>query len=198
VAPGVHLLTVRATDNDGATATSSLVVSIVNSNTPPLVELVSPPDAASFTAPADIRFEATAADDTGTIRQVEFFANGVWLGSVLSSPFTLVWSNAPPGVFTLTARATDEFGTAATSAPVTVTVGAGASAVLAGPTVLGNGQFACRIVGRPDQPLLIQASTNLNQWTTIATNTSASRLRDFTDTTATAFRHRFYRTIGQP
>jgi large repetitive protein len=55
---GSHVLTARATDNDGLTATSSSVnIDVVDPSTapPPRIELTSPEDASAITAPTEIR-----------------------------------------------------------------------------------------------------------------------------------------------
>src|SRR5205823_2002813 len=114
-APGIYTLTVRASDNDGAQTTTSTIISIVNSNTPPVVQLTSPLDGEQFAAPTNVTLEAIAADSTGRIKQVDFFANGAPVGTAFTSPFTVVLSNVTAGAYTLTAKATDEFGVSAAS-----------------------------------------------------------------------------------
>lgn len=75
---------------------------------------------ASLTAPANnavinegsgpISITATAADGDGSITKVEFYANGLKLGEDLSSPFAFSWSNYLPGIYTISAIATDNRG----------------------------------------------------------------------------------------
>jgi subtilisin family serine protease len=93
-------------------------------NFPPTISLTSPADGAAFAAPADVPLSATATDTDGVVSGVTFFANGAAIGSVSSttSVFNLNWSATVPGVYSLTAVATDDDGKATTSAPVTVTV----------------------------------------------------------------------------
>ena len=198
VAPGVYTLTARATDNDGAATMSSTVISIVSSNTPPVVQLMSPSDGESFSAPAKIILSAFAADATDQIRQVDFLADGVVLGSVRSSPFTLIWSNVVAGAYTLSARATDNFGGSATSAPVAITVTVAGLASFTRPSPLPGGQFAFQIIVPASQTLVIQASTNLTEWKSVATNSAASGVIDYVDTNAVAFKYRFYRAAISP
>jgi hypothetical protein len=138
VPPGEYNLTAKATTSSGATATSDPVhISVVStSNLPPVVRIVSPPNGATFRAPVNIPIYAYAHDPTGKVASVEFFAdtnslgfgrqvtNGV--GSTASNSgsnyWFLVWSNAPVGVYPLTAKATDDGGASAVSEPVKVTI----------------------------------------------------------------------------
>jgi hypothetical protein len=116
-------------------------------NVPPLVAIAYPPDGATFYTPINLPIVACARDLDGYVVSVEFFANDVSLGVVSNSisilpptpspvaatpplppyrPFVLVWTNAPPGTnVLLTAKATDNDGLSATSAPVSITVSPG-------------------------------------------------------------------------
>jgi len=104
-----------------------------------------------FHAPASVSIQAVVALDAparaGDSVQVEFFANtrrlgsreSVWHNAIGPNPHSrsfqpmimvaagfwpvgLVWSNAPPGDYALTAKATDSKGRSAVSAPVKITV----------------------------------------------------------------------------
>jgi regulation of enolase protein 1 (concanavalin A-like superfamily) len=127
VAAGTYSLTAVATDNTGATATSAPVGVTVTTavNKPPTVSISGPTGGATYTAPASITINATAADADGSVAGVAFYANGQLLGSDASSPFSLTWS-AAAGTYSLTAVATDNSGATATSQPVSVTVFAAA------------------------------------------------------------------------
>lgn len=87
---GAHTLVARATNTKGASANSAPVsISVVSPNQPPVVSLISLSDGAVFTAPADVVLEATAVHPTG-IQRVEFYADGLFLGSVSTAPYRLV------------------------------------------------------------------------------------------------------------
>jgi hypothetical protein len=60
---------------------------------------------------------------------------------------------------------------------------------------LTNRQFRFRLAGTSGESYIIQASTNLNTWTPLLTNTAT--LYDFTDTNA-SFPYRFYRAVFGP
>ncbi len=85
------------------------------------MSITSPANLAVFTAPADITVTADAADD-GSIAQVEFFANGVPIGTDSTPPYSVTWSGVSGGAYGLTARATDTEGAWAVSERVVIRV----------------------------------------------------------------------------
>lgn len=89
---------------------------------PPVVEITSPTNNASFDAPAAITVSATASDPDGTIANVEFYADNVLIGTANSSPYSIEWTNIPAGEYALTAVATDNEGAKTTAEPVAVLV----------------------------------------------------------------------------
>jgi hypothetical protein len=97
-------------------------VSAMSGNEPPTVNLTSPTNGSIYAATIPVPLEAAASDSDGTVDIVEFFANGVLLGSDTTDPYSLSWNSAPVGTHALTARATDNLGAMATSAVVNVTV----------------------------------------------------------------------------
>lgn len=128
VPAGNYALTARAMDNAGATQTSRVVnISVQGANTPPTVSITSPANGASFTEPAQITITATASDPGGAITKVEFWEGTTLLGSDLSAPYRFAWQNVGSGVYSLTARATDNSGASAVSSAVQVSVQSGPS-----------------------------------------------------------------------
>jgi hypothetical protein len=134
-APGSYTLTAKATDNDGASAVSAPIKVTVlpgppPTNHPPLVKISTPGSGTVFLAPADIPICASASDSDGYVATVEFFAGDHSLGIRTNNPanagpmnpFCLIWSNVPPGSYTLTAVATDNDGAATKSEPVKIAV----------------------------------------------------------------------------
>jgi len=69
-----------------------------------------------------LTLSATASDTDGTIRQVEFFNGSTSLGTTTTAPFQLNWTPSIIGLYSLTARATDNSGASTTSAAVPVLV----------------------------------------------------------------------------
>ncbi len=110
-----------ATDNSGASTTSSLITLTVNPNQLPVATLTAPANATDVYVPAVVTFTANASDADGTITNVEFLVNGVVVGSDNSSPYSYAWTSAATGGFvTFAARATDNKGGVATSATRTI------------------------------------------------------------------------------
>ena len=91
-------------------------------NNPPIVGIASPGEYATFAAGLDISIQAQATDLDGTIALVEFFVDGNKIGEAPSSPFSLTWTNVPPGDYSLSARATDNGGASRASTPMEIFV----------------------------------------------------------------------------
>jgi hypothetical protein len=137
-AVGSHSLRATPYTGAGATGTAGTALSVVFevadgvSNVPPTVQLTAPASGATYTAPATIGLAANASDADGSVAQVEFYSGSTLLGSDTTAPYGFSWSGVGAGTYTLTARAVDDAGDAATSSAVTVTVTAagGGSAVV--------------------------------------------------------------------
>ncbi|MBT1708869.1 T9SS type A sorting domain-containing protein [Fulvivirgaceae bacterium PWU5] len=125
VGTGSYTLTAVARDNQGATTTSSSVTITATTsggNTPPVVSLTSPPNGATFTAPASVTIAANASDANGTVSKVEFFQGSTKLGEDASSPYSYTWTGVTAGTYSITARATDNQNATTTSSAVSITV----------------------------------------------------------------------------
>ena len=123
VGAGDYVLTAVATDNQGATTTSTPVhVTVTAANTPPTVSITSPLDGTAFIAPASVTLAADASDGDGSIASVTFYVDGQPLGTDTTSPYSIGWTGVGAGTYTLTAVATDNQGGTATAAAVHVTV----------------------------------------------------------------------------
>jgi len=148
-----------------------------SSNSPPTVWISRPQDGETFAAPANILLRAVASDrEDGYEIAVEFFAgtnkigNATFIPSLCPAPdcpsWDLMWSNVPPGNYTLTAKATDKTGLMTVSAPVHISVistnpppertvvhvvatdpQAAEPYVSSNVTILNNGRFAIRRTG---------------------------------------------------
>jgi gliding motility-associated-like protein len=120
---GTHSLTVKITDNENSVVTSSAVTITVAANAVPTVSITAPANNTRVNTGVPVTITATAADANGTVTKVEFFAGTTKLGEDLTSPFSLVWNNAPAGTHALTAKAIDDLNSTTTSAVVTLIVG---------------------------------------------------------------------------
>ncbi|MGH9660014.1 MAG: Ig-like domain-containing protein, partial [Bryobacteraceae bacterium] len=93
-------------------------------NVPPTVSITSPAGGATYSAPASITIDATAADSDGTVTKVDFYQGTTLLGTDTTAPYSFTWSNAAAGSYSLTAKATDNANAVTTSTAVPVTVNA--------------------------------------------------------------------------
>ena len=78
------------------------------SNLAPQVTLQSPLPGEKFRRSDPLSVTATVTDFDGAVLRVDYFANGVPIGTTETSPHVLVWQPAEPGVYDLTARAHDD------------------------------------------------------------------------------------------
>lgn len=91
-------------------------------NTPPSVALTSPAAGSTYLAPATMAVTASASDPDGIMR-VDFYSGSQLLGGTTKSPYSVTWTGASAGTYSLTAKATDSLGLSRTSAPVSISVG---------------------------------------------------------------------------
>lgn len=175
------------------------VVHVVGSPTsmPPLVSITNPVHNALFAAPAQVPVGITATDLDGAVANVELFTNGVSAGVLANSPFLWTVTNFAQGHYSLTARATDNQGLSATSAPIVLRV--------VNPPVL--------TAWRPNQLLftpgeappiqfnfntvtgvsyIIEAATELNGFSPVSTNAGNGLTQQFTESNSPPAQ-RFYR-----
>ena len=128
---GTYTFTAKATDDKGASATSSPVSATVTSaNLPPTIQIVSPAagtlDLNSVLEPVSITLWATVNDPDGAVIGATFFVNGVATCTINDVPgvsgYHCALASVGIGTYSYTAQATDNRGAVATSAPVTVVV----------------------------------------------------------------------------
>jgi subtilisin family serine protease len=111
--------------NSGVTDASNnnfRIAASATANQPPSVALSAPANGATFTAPANITVSATASDTDGTIARVDFYRGSTLIASDTTSPYSVTWSSAPAGSYTLTAVARDDDGATTRSTARTITV----------------------------------------------------------------------------
>lgn len=122
VALGTHRLAARVTDFNGLTITSAEVPVTVIANQLPQVTVTNPTAESSFGVNTAVTIAANASDVDGSVESVEFFVNGVSIGSATKSPFQITWTPTNAGPFDITAKVTDNAGASVTSTAVAVTI----------------------------------------------------------------------------
>jgi hypothetical protein len=120
VAAGSRSLTARATDNAGATKTSTAVtVAVAAPNVAPSASLTAPGSATVGTA---VTLSATATDSDGSVTKVEFLDGSTVIATDTTAPYGTAWTPSTAGTRSLTVRATDNAGASKTSNAVSVAV----------------------------------------------------------------------------
>jgi hypothetical protein len=122
-------------DSAGNVTLQAAALTAPGANNPPAVSISDPAEGANFSANDNVPISADAADADGTIAKVEFFQGGDTLGESTNSPYSLTWSNAPPGDYLLTAQASDSSSETGRSAAVKIFVN-GTGGILAGSVAL--------------------------------------------------------------
>lgn len=109
----------------------------VRVNAPPTVSISGPASGTVSNAPGSFNFSASASDDSG-VSNVQWFANGSAIsGALTGAPYTFTWGGVGAGSYSITAKATDNNGSATTSAPITVVSNDTPSATIS-PTVVNG------------------------------------------------------------
>ncbi len=117
---GAHVITAVATDDAGATTTATAVNINVQNNPPPTVSITAPANAAGYITGDVVNITANASDN-GSVASVQFFVDGVSVGTDITSPYAATYTSTL-GSHTITAVATDNLGLSTTSSSVTITV----------------------------------------------------------------------------
>ncbi len=144
----------------------------------PSVTLTNPAANTVFAAPANVKIGATASVAGGSVTNVAFFANNNLLGAAQSAPFSITSGSLAAGAYALTAVATAA-GNSATSTVVNISIVSPATNTLSLPEVT-NGQFVFSYVASPGLSYVVQDSSNLVNWVSLATNIAGSNLVKYT------------------
>jgi len=89
----------------------------------PVVSVTSPANNAKFASPSNITIAANATNTAGaTITKVDFYRGTTLIGTDTTAPYSVTWSNATNGSYSITAKATNSASQTTTSAAVVVVV----------------------------------------------------------------------------
>jgi uncharacterized protein (TIGR03437 family) len=120
---GAHTLTARAYNTTGGTFSSDLSLNVFSIQ-PPEVSMIEPSDGLLIVRATPVTLKARATAQSGGVTRVDFFNNGALIGQGVRGAddvFSFVWSLAPAGVNTITARARDGNGAVAVSQAIHIT-----------------------------------------------------------------------------
>lgn len=84
------------------------------------VAITNPSSGSSFPQGGNLTIQAGVLNAPNPISQVAFYQGTNFLGAATGNPYGIIWSNAPPGNWAVTAVATDTAGLSATSNPVNI------------------------------------------------------------------------------
>ena len=119
---GLYTLTARIHYGEGHRFIESNTINVV-SDLPPTIALTGPANNTVQTAPASFALAATAGSQFGTIAKVEFYSGATLVGTATAgagNAYSFTWSNVPYGTYSLTAKATDNYGFSSTTAAISV------------------------------------------------------------------------------
>jgi plastocyanin len=157
-------------------------ISVAAAVSPPTITITSPAPGAMLPAPANVTIAATTTGGSGTVTSVGFLVGSTVLSTVTSAPFSAVTNGLPPGSYTLSAVATDNNGLTATN---TVSIQVFTPASLGNSIKLSATQFQFSYAATPGISYVIQQSTNLTTWVSIATNIATANPATYSDDNAT-------------
>ena len=158
------------------------------SNAPPSVTIVSPTPGAVFAAPWSGNFQVNATDANGTISRLDFYLNDKMV-SMMNNPGTSSTANVAQvsaGDYQLKVVVTDNLGATNTSAVVSVNVLEPTPIALSSAERISPTAFRFSYSGTPGLGYVVNRSSNLVQWTALATNIAAAASNTFLDNGANA------------
>lgn len=117
---GTYNITVKATDN--LNKEDSETIQITVSNKLPSISITTPSNGTKFNFSEPIALNVNANDPDGSIKNVEYYINGVLTTTRSHPDFSFTWTNATIGDFEIVAFATDNDGAKVASAPLIISV----------------------------------------------------------------------------
>jgi hypothetical protein len=120
VPAGSYSLTATATDNGGATKTSSsLNITVTQqSSGSPTITIISPADNSVFAPGQLISIQATVSEPSNTVDRIEFYSDVTKIGEDRSHPYNFTLAAPASGSYVLTAKVYFKKGNVFTSPPV--------------------------------------------------------------------------------
>ena len=88
----------------------------------PTIALSSPPNGASYTAPATINLAASVTANGHSITKVQFYNGTSLLGEAATAPYSFTWRNVGVGGYSLSARLVYDSGSTLDSSPINIDV----------------------------------------------------------------------------
>ncbi|MBC6461131.1 glycoside hydrolase family 48 protein [Actinomadura sp. HBU206391] len=147
-------------------------------NTPPTVSISSPTAGQQFPVGSNVTVNATASDAApGSVSTVEFFRDGLLVGSDTTAPYSFTHTALPAGNYTLQVRATDDQGATGT-AQVAIVVNSGPTLVVSPASVSvpegDTANYTVRLSAAPSANVTVASARTAGD-TDITVSAGASR-----------------------
>ena len=159
-------------------------VLVASATVPPSLAITNPSSGATFAEPANVTIQASVTNGSGTVTNVQFFANNTLEASENSGPFSAVANSLAAGDYTLSAIAKDNNGLSATNS-VSISVVTPVTIVLTNSSRPSGTDFKFNYSANIGLNYVVQRSGDLMTWLPLATNTAASNPVLFDDSNAT-------------
>jgi plastocyanin len=163
---------------------------------PPVVSITSPVAGAVFSAPASLAVQASASVSSGTVTNVQFLVGSTVLTNRAAAPFAALTGSLAAGAYNLSAIASSSAGLKATNT-VAISVVAPNPVVMGTPAFSSPGNFHFSYSANIGLTYVVQVSTNLSNWNSLATNTATANPATFT-TVESSGSGAFYRVELMP
>ena len=159
-------------------------VFVVGASLPPSLAITNPLNNAVFAAPANVNIQAVVTNGTAAVMNVQFLAGNTLLASENTGPFSTTANNLTAGNYVLSAIAEDSNGLFATNT-VNISVVTPIAVSLTGPFMFSGNAFQFSYSANVNLNYIVQRSSNLIDWVSIATNIAQSNPANFSDPNAT-------------
>jgi hypothetical protein len=168
-------------------APSDEVMFELSGNEPPIVQMQ---PTGEFNRGTPVQLSAFASDMDGVVAKVEFYRGSEKLGEANSAPFSATWEQAPAGNHEITAIAYDDAGASSASEELRLAV---KELAIGAMERLPDGSCQFRVTGAVGKSNRIYASTDLVNWTLVATEVNYEGTLVVTDPEAADLPSRFYK-----
>ena len=162
----------------------------------PTVTITNPPDNATFAEPWSGFIQATASESGGSITNVQFMLDATILGNAASPPYSIGVTNVSAGAHTLRATATDLSGVS-TNSTVSISVVTPVQVILSNPHFVSPTEFQFTHSANAGLRYVVERSSDLASFVSIATNTAAGSNVLVTDGVSLSGKN-FYRVARLP
>lgn len=117
--PGTYVVHAVLRSGDRTTVSGKSTITVVQ-GAAPTVAITSPSNGGTVSVGSGLTLSANASDTDGTITSVQFFANGISVGSDSMAPYSMTFTPSSEGVYRFTALATDSSNQTTISSAVSV------------------------------------------------------------------------------